>query len=122
MALNKDNRITKDKEYKFVFKNGRNFVSDFFICKNLQIKSSQENIIKPPYPKFGIIASKKVGNAVKRNRAKRILSESLRNQIDLFRDDLVATFICRARIVELSSKELEVEIKKAHFLYKKTDS
>ena len=58
--------------------------------------------------KFGIIASRKVGNAVKRNRCKRVLRVAIRNAAtysECYGIELVA--IARKRLVETKSNVLE---------------
>lgn len=62
------------------------------------------------YPRLGLIVAKKnVKLAVKRNRIKRIVRESFRNNKDLIKNiDIV--FIAKPGIDKLSSKELRNKI------------
>ena len=55
--------VKNSSEFKKITRNGKKFTTPFFICFN----------IKSPGFKLGVVASRKVGCAVKRNRAKRIL-------------------------------------------------
>jgi ribonuclease P protein component len=57
---------------------------------------------------LGVVASKKVGNAVKRNRAKRLLRASFRDQKDL----LVGSYVLVAKlaIFDLSYESLQEEL------------
>ena len=58
-------KITKSLDYKLVFTKGTRIKSSSF---NLQYLNTKASSIR-----FGITASKKIGNAVKRNRIKRKL-------------------------------------------------
>lgn len=63
--LNKKFRISSTKEYNNIYNNGKKIQGRYIIafCQ----KNSNE------YNRFGIVTSKKIGNAVARNRAKRRL-------------------------------------------------
>ncbi|WP_323732690.1 ribonuclease P protein component [Candidatus Bandiella euplotis] len=64
----KDFKITKKAEYQKLFSEANKVISKYFIV-----------LYQPPEPselrkfRYGITASKKVGNAVERNRCKRIV-------------------------------------------------
>ena len=52
-------------------------------------------------PYFGFVASKRVGGAVQRNRAKRLLREVVRERLERFqRKDLWIVFIARSSILD----------------------
>ncbi len=80
----KAKKITKSLEYKLVLTNGKRLNSNNF---NLQYLNTEVNYIR-----FGITASKKLGNAVKRNfvkrRIKSLLHKILKNN-KLFEKDYV---------------------------------
>lgn len=61
--LNKKYRINTKKEYDYIFKNGKRIPARYII-----VFAAPNHL---DYSRFGFIASKKVGNAVIRNRAKR---------------------------------------------------
>jgi ribonuclease P protein component len=70
-SLPKANRLRKPQEFQAVYKNGKRFdgrfISAFILPNDLQ------------HHRLGITASRKgVGNAVQRNRAKRLLREAFR--------------------------------------------
>jgi ribonuclease P protein component len=62
--------IKKSYEFKIVFKTGRSFSTPFF-----SIYYMANNL---PFYRIGLAVSKKVGNAVIRNRQKRIFREAFR--------------------------------------------
>jgi len=62
--------VKKNRDFQLLFKKGVCFVTPAFVCYFLANKESVN--------KLGLVASKKVGNAVKRNRAKRVIREAFR--------------------------------------------
>jgi ribonuclease P protein component len=71
--LHKDWRITRSHQYSFVYKNGRRLVGKYLIVFIVQ-RYGQDR-------RFGIVTSKKIGNAVVRNRAKRQIREVIRKNL-----------------------------------------
>ncbi|MEJ7860272.1 MAG: ribonuclease P protein component [Pyrinomonadaceae bacterium] len=67
----KENRLRKPSEFRCVYEHGKRFEGRFVIVFLLPSETS--------FQRLGITASKKaIGNAVQRNRAKRLLRESFR--------------------------------------------
>lgn len=100
--LPKKYRLTKDKDFVNVRKNGRRAHSKYFV---LTWVSNQLNSSR-----FGIIASKKVGNAVQRHRAARLLRESLRHHLDDVGLGYDFVIIARAGIVNQKQPAVEEEL------------
>jgi ribonuclease P protein component len=62
-------------------------------------------------PSFGFVASKRVGNAVKRNRAKRLLREVAKDVGErLLQRDLWIVLVARSGIIETKSQGLLAEL------------
>ncbi len=97
-TLKKHERLKKRRDFENIFKaKRRNRTSHFTILL-------QANNL--PYSRLGISVSKKVGNAVKRNRTKRMIREFFRthkHKLLPFHDFL---FIARKGTHELSYEEL----------------
>ena len=67
----KTQRVRRRGEFQQVFKNGYRVGSRYFTL-----------LLAPnagPMPRLGIVASKKLGDAVRRNRAKRLIRELFRH-------------------------------------------
>lgn len=93
-------RLLLASEIKNVFDNGEKLFSTYFVCYFVKNKSDSF--------KYLVIASKKVGNAVARHRAKRICRVALKEvAAELSRagiSDII--LISKKRILELKSNEL----------------
>ncbi|MDR1413973.1 MAG: ribonuclease P protein component [Puniceicoccales bacterium] len=63
-----------------------------------------------PLPRLGIITSKKVGNAVARNRVRRIIRENFRLNPKIFRADSDYLFIALRGISDKSNKKIGEEV------------
>ncbi|MBR4305755.1 MAG: ribonuclease P protein component [Ruminiclostridium sp.] len=94
--------IKKDKEFRFLFNKGESIVSYAFIC---YVRENKRRVNR-----IGIVTGKKVGNAVKRNRARRVIREAFR----LIEPHLRAKtkkrydfiFVARAKTTELKTDKL----------------
>ncbi|WP_417466042.1 ribonuclease P protein component [Kordiimonas sp.] len=76
-------RVTKRPEYLAIAGTRRKWVTPSFIVQALPAKTtpapeSENSVEAVPLPRIGFTVSKKVGNAVKRNRARRRLKEAAR--------------------------------------------
>ena len=89
-------RLRSKSGFQAIFENGENY----------SVKHVAIYILKGP-KKFGFIASKKVGNSVQRNRARRLMREVVRLHMSEIRNDIQIIFIARVRIRGVSYMEVE---------------
>jgi ribonuclease P protein component len=85
--LHKDERISRGKEYKCIYNEGKRIPGQYmivFVHKN-----------QLPYNRFGIVTSKKIGNAVIRNRAKRQIREVIRKTLNNLRPGYDVVVVAR---------------------------
>lgn len=92
-------KIKKNKDYRIVYKYGAS-VADrytvlFFMANKLGIN------------RFGFTVSKKIGNAVKRNRVRRLFKEACRLHLNKFPDGYDYVLLARKSIVGLKYEEVE---------------
>ena len=105
----KNNVLRKNKDFSLIYKKGKS-VGDRFV-----VLFYRPNGLT--YNRTGFLASKKVGNSVKRNRAKRLMKESYRKiegNLPVGYD-----FIIIARNTIIGKKCAEVE-KSLHSAFKRT--
>lgn len=97
--LKRQNRIYENKDYNFIYKNGKRIAGKYII---IFIRKNTLNINR-----FGIVCSKKVGKAVIRNRAKRQLREIIRKNMDQLHTGYDIILICRSSIRGEAFKDIE---------------
>lgn len=107
-------RLKKNVEFKNVYKKGKSIPDKFvviYLCKNTS------NVTR-----VGFTASKKVGNSVKRNKARRLMKETFRKNSDNIKTGYDIVFIARVAIINANYFDVEKSIsrvmKKAK-IYKK---
>lgn len=94
--------IKNDREFKFLFKKGETCVNYAFVCYFRENKRRKN--------RCGIVTGKKIGNAVKRNRSRRIIREAFRIfdhdlcQLTKKRYDFV--FVARTTTAEQKSQKI----------------
>ena len=102
-SFTKDERLLARSDFKKVMTQGRKKMVDrtctlFFLPNSLGRK------------RLGIIASRKVGNAVDRNRAKRKIREIFRRHKNLRRQDVDIVVISARKLVNLPYAILEQKL------------
>ena len=91
-----------DRLYKKGKSSGDRFVVVFFVASSDR-----------PYTRRAFLASKKVGNAVVRNRARRLMKEGFRKLKDEIRPGHDVLFIARHSIVSCGCGEVEASMRSA---------
>ncbi len=90
--------IKLSSEFKRVTTSGVKFVTPFFIAFSLNLQNTQT--------KLGIIASRKVGGAVKRNRSKRVLRALFSENQQLLKN-ISIVLIARGSILNAKYEEIK---------------
>jgi ribonuclease P protein component len=93
--------VEKNREFQLLFKKGYSYVTYGFVCYYLTNKRQNNRL--------GVVASKKVGNAVKRNRAKRVIREAFRLAQPKLRDLPVKydfVFVARGKTPYIKSTQI----------------
>jgi ribonuclease P protein component len=98
--MKKKEYITSTADYTLIHRKGRPWGSRLFVMKILT--NNKE------YSRYGFVVSKRIGNAVIRNRTKRLLREIMR-QIEL-KPGYDIIFVTRAGISDLGFHELKTAV------------
>jgi ribonuclease P protein component len=98
-TLSPQERIRKKKDFLSLYKRGSRYRGRYF---NLIYLSNGLN-----FSRMAVIASKKVGNAVKRNRIKRKMRVLFRRNKKLLESPLDIIFIAKKEILEASRPSLQ---------------
>ncbi|RLK62850.1 ribonuclease P protein component [Atopobacter sp. AH10] len=99
MGLQKQYRVKTEKDYQAVFRQGKSFANRQFVIYVLK-KAGQSHY------RVGLSVSKKLGNAVTRNRIKRYMRDCIRFFNDQLQDDVDIVLIARKPVVSLSLDQL----------------
>ena len=100
--LKKVNRLKKHYQYAYVYRAGHRVSGkcvSIFACT-----SKTKNI------KIGFSVTKKVGKAVKRNKARRRLREIIKKQLPNLKQNYNIIIVAKDNILDFSFKEIEMDI------------
>lgn len=101
-SLDKARRICKNKEYRLVYKHGSYVVGRMVVVYHMPVA-------KQPH-RIGFVTGKKVGGAVVRNRARRLMKEVYRLHQHEIREGHHIVIVGRAKLAGATYKEAEKEI------------
>jgi ribonuclease P protein component len=87
-------RITKKKDFLYIYKEGKRYRGKYF---NLVYLSSASS-----FSRMAVVVSKKVGNAVNRNKIKRWIRTLFRRNKHLLKNSFDLIFIAKKEILEVS--------------------
>lgn len=95
-------RLRKTSELKRVRREGRSYAHPLIVLQVLPNVDLQIRI--------GIVATKTIGNAVKRNYAKRLIREAFRNYLDKIQPGWNLVFVARPPILGAKFESIQLAI------------
>lgn len=96
--------LNNNKDFLALYRKGK-----FTASKNIVIYVRKNNL---PINRLGITAGKKIGNAVHRNRAKRIIRQAYRENEILMPIGIDIVIVARSAICDAGSQDLSRYLKK----------
>ena len=100
------NKIKKSKDFSLIYNKSQKMHTKYAI---IFIKENKNNT-----QRFGFVASKKTGNAVQRNRIKRLFKEFVKTHKNKFRENtdyiFVGKSVLKENIKNLKYKDIEKDI------------
>ncbi|MBS2971106.1 ribonuclease P protein component [Metabacillus sp. KIGAM252] len=114
--MKKKNRIKKNEDFQQVFRKGKSIANRQFVIYTLHREEEKEF-------RLGLSVSKKIGNAVTRNRVKRLVKQIFLEEKDFLSTGKDYIVIARKPAAELNYEEVRNSLfhlfKKARLLAKK---
>lgn len=107
--MKKEYRVKKNEEISLIFKKGKSVANKQFVLYILE-KKDQDHL------RLAVSVSKKLGNAVKRNRIKRLMKESVFQLSDELKQSYDYLLIARMPCVEMDFHEMKKSI--SHVFYR----
>jgi len=97
-------RLTRSEDFKRVRRSGKSYAHPLVVLI-VQTHDQRSNPVDQPRVKVGVAAGRTVGNAVYRNRAKRLLREAMRPLIPSISSNLDLILIARPGLVTATLEE-----------------
>ncbi len=88
-------KLKENYDFRRVYNKGKSFVCPYFV---VYINKGRKS-----YPRLGITVSKKIGNAVKRNRAKRLITAAFGTVCPKITSPYDFVIVARTRILDVKS-------------------
>ena len=92
-------KIKNNFEFRRIYSRGASFVSPYFV---LYVLGGRQETVK-----MGITVSKKIGNAVERNRSRRVIREAFRSVAKDIDESYDFVFVARSKTKYLKSTYIE---------------
>ncbi|MBN1331553.1 ribonuclease P protein component [Candidatus Dojkabacteria bacterium] len=107
--LPKKHRLKTKADFDRVYKQGRKYYSkNFQLIVASRSKDTLPEVFK--LPRFGFVASKKVGKAVSRNKAKRMLREVVQAEFEGLKNTFEAVFVAFNTLPEQDIETIRNEV------------
>lgn len=100
-------KLKENRDFRRAYNRGKSYVSPFIV---VYVNKNRTNNVR-----LGITAGKKIGKAVERNRAKRVITAAFSSVLPEIRDGFDFVIVARTRILEVKSTVVAASLHKLHF-------
>lgn len=97
-------KLKSNRDFRRVYQRGKSYVCPYFV---VYVNPNRSSDIR-----LGITAGKKIGNAVKRNRAKRVITAAFRAVYPYLLAGTDFVIVARTRILDVKSTKVEALLSK----------
>lgn len=97
--MNKDITLKENREFSFLYRKGKSLVTPVVVI--YYYKNKRNNI------RYGITTGKKIGNAVKRNRARRIIRAAFLQLYPDIKGSYDFVFVARGKTPYVKSRDIK---------------
>jgi ribonuclease P protein component len=109
-TLPKSERLKRGSQFRHAYEHGRKYVGKLFVLYVVDDSPERPAATGQASRAVGVVTSRKVGNAVTRNRARRLLREAYRLNKQKFKDNLQMVMIARSAMNGKRLPEVEAEL------------
>lgn len=95
--------IKENRDFRRLYHRGKSFVSPALVVYVTNCRAG--------FSRLGITAGKKIGKAVKRNRAKRVIREAYRHLLPQFKNNVDLVVVARSRATVCKEQEIRSQLK-----------
>jgi ribonuclease P protein component len=97
--MNKESTLKENRDFSFLYRKGKSLVTPVVV---IYYRKNNRNTIR-----YGITTGKKIGNAVKRNRARRIIRAAFTQIIPEFKENYDFVFVARGKTPFVKSTDVK---------------
>ena len=109
-TLPKSERLKRGSQFRHAYEHGRKFIGKLVVLYVVDGLPEGTSAAGQPPRAVGVVTSRKVGNAVTRNRARRLLREAYRLNKQKLNDNLQMVMVARSAISGKRLQEVEAEL------------
>ncbi len=109
-TLPKSERLKRGSQFRHAYEHGRKFIGKLVVLYVVDGLPGGPGAAGQAPRAVGVVTSRKVGNAVTRNRARRLLREAYRLNKQKLNDNLQMVMVARSAISGKRRQEVEAEL------------
>jgi ribonuclease P protein component len=111
-TLPKCERLKRGSQFRHAYEHGRKFVGKLFVLYVVDDPPKGPVATEPAARAVGVVTSRKIGGAVTRNRARRLLREAYRLNKQRLKNNLQMVMVARSGINGRRLQEVEAELQR----------